>query len=57
MLDTGAMRSFVSCKLAANLPATTQTTMPLTVMLPMEKTMVATLSIQLDIVIDDFICM
>ena len=42
MLDTGAMRLFVSQKLAAKLPATVQTTMPLTVTLPMGKTMVAT---------------
>ena len=42
MLDTGAMWLFVSQKLAAKLPATIQTTMPLTVMLPMGKTMVGT---------------
>ena len=54
MLDTVAMQPFVSCKLAAKLPATIQTTMPLTVILPMGKTMVATSAIQLDILIDDF---
>ena len=57
MLDTGTMRMFVSHKLAAKLPATIQNTMPLTVMLPMGKTMVATSAIQLDILIDDFIYM
>ena len=56
MLDTGIMQSFVSHKLAAKLPATVQTTMPLTVTLPMGKTMVATLAIQLDMLIADFIC-
>ena len=57
MLDTGATRLFISHKLAAKLPATAQTTTPLTVMLPMGKTMVATLAIQLDMLIDDFINM
>ena len=42
MLDTGTTRLFISHKLAANLLATIQTTMPLTVTLPMGKTMVAT---------------
>ena len=57
MLDTGATWSFVSRKLAAKLPATIQTTTPLTVMLPMGKKMVATLAIQLDMLIDDlFTC-
>ena len=42
MLDTGTTWSFVIWKLAAKLPATIQTTTPLTVMLPMGKTMVAT---------------
>ena len=55
MLDTGATRSFVSHKLVAKLPATIYTTMPLTVTLPMEKTMVATSVIQLDILADNFI--
>ena len=55
MLDTGAMRWFVSCKLAAKLPATVQTTMPLTLVLPIRKTMVATSAIQLDIFIYDYI--
>ena len=55
MLDTGTMQLFVSCKLAEKLPATVQTTMPLTVILPMGKMLVATLAIQLDILIDDFI--
>ena len=54
-LDTGATRSFFSCKLAEKLPAIVQTTMPLTVMLPTGKTMVATSAIQLDMLIDDFI--
>ena len=57
MLDTGTMRSFVSCKLAAKLPATIQTTTPLTVTLPTGKKMVATLASQLDMLIDDFIYM
>ena len=55
MLDTGTTWLFISWKLAAKLPATVQTTMPLTVMLPMGKIMVATLAIQLDMLIDDFI--
>ena len=42
MLDTGTMRLFVSQKLAAKLPAMVQTTMLLTVTLPMGKTMFAT---------------
>ena len=54
-LDIGAMQLFVSHKLAKKLPATIQTTMPLTVILPMGKTMVATSAIQLDMLIDDFI--
>ena len=45
MLDTSAMPSFVSYKLAAKLPATIQTTMPLTVILPTAKTLVGTLAI------------
>ena len=55
ILDTGAMQLFVSYKLAAKLPATIQTTKPLTKMLPMGKTMVATLTIQLDMFIDDLL--
>ena len=55
MLDTGSMQSFVSCKLAVKLPAIVQTMMPLTIILPTGKTMVATSAIQLDILIDDFI--
>ena len=55
MLDTSTTWSFVSSKLAARLLATIQTTMPLTVMLPTGKTMVAKLAIQLDMLIDDFI--
>ena len=55
MLDTGAMWSFVSCKLAAKLPAIVKTMMPLTVMLPTGKTMTATSAIQLDMLLDDFI--
>ena len=55
ILDTGPMQSFVSRKLAAKLPATVQSTTLLIVMLPIGKTMVATLAIQLDILIDDFI--
>ena len=57
MLDTGAMQLFVNQKLAAKLLATIQTTTPLIVMLPMGKTMVATLAIQLDMLIDNFIYM
>ena len=55
MLDTGATRSFVSRKLAAQLPATVQTMAPLTVMLPTGKMMTTTSAIQLDMLIDDFI--
>ena len=57
MLDTGTTQLFVSYKLAAKLPATAQTTMPLTITLLMEKTLVATAAIQLDIFVDDFIYM
>ena len=57
MLDTGAMQLFMSCKLAVKLPAIVQTTMPLTIMLPTGKTVVATITIQLDMLIDDFIYM
>ena len=57
MLDTGTTWSFVSYKLAAKLLAIVQTMMPLTVMLPMGKTMVATSAIQLDMLIDNFIYM
>ena len=42
ILDTGAMRSFISWKLAVKLPDTVLTTMPLIVTLPTGKTMVAT---------------
>ena len=55
VLDTGATQLFVSRKLAAKLPDTIQTTMPLAVMLAMGKTRVATLAIQLDILIDNSI--
>ena len=55
MLDTDAVQSLVSCKLAEKLPATIQTTMPLTVILLIGKTMVATLATQLDILIDYYI--
>ena len=55
MLDTGITWSFVSCKLAAKLPAIVQTMMPLTVTLPMGKKKVATSAIQLDILIDNFV--
>ena len=51
ILDTGAMRLFVSCKLAAKLPATVQPTTPLTIVLPMGKTLIATLAIQLYVMI------
>ena len=57
MLDTGTMLSFVSCKLAAKLPAIIQTMTPLTVTLPTGKIMVATTAIQLDMLIDDLIYM
>ena len=55
MLDMSAMQSFVSRKLAAKLPATVQTTKPWTITLPTRKMLVATLAIQLDMLIDDFI--
>ena len=55
MLDKGAMWSFTSHKLVAKLLAIVQTMMPLTVILPMGKAMVATSAIQLDILIDNFI--
>ena len=55
MLDMGAMRSIVSHKLAAQLPATVQTMVPLIVTLPTGKTMTTTSAIQLDMLIDDFI--
>ena len=55
MLDIGTTRLFVSCKLAEKLLATVQTAIPPTVMLPTGKKMVATLAIQLDMLIDDFI--
>ena len=55
MLDAGATRLFVSHKLAAKLPATLQTTMPLNIMLPMGNTIVTTSAIQLDMFIDTFI--
>ena len=55
MLDTGATQLFVSCKLAVKLPATVQTTTLLPVILPIGKAMIATLAIQLDMLIDDFI--
>ena len=44
---------FVSHKLEAKLQV--HTTMPLTITLPIGKTMVATLAIQLDMLIDDLI--
>ena len=53
MLDTGTMQSFVSCKLLAKLPATVKTMTPLTIILPTRKTLVATLAIQLNMLIDD----
>ena len=55
MLDTGVTQSFVNCKLAEKLPATVQMMKPLTIMLPMEKTLVSTIAINLDILIDNFI--
>ena len=57
MLNIGATQSFVSCKLVAKLLATVQITMSLTVILPMGKTIVATLAIQLDMLINNFIYM
>ena len=57
MLDTGTTWLFVSHKLAAKLPAIELTTTPLTIMLPMGKTMIATSAIQLDMLIDNFIYM
>ena len=41
-LDTGAMLSFSSCKLARELPETIQDKIPLTIMLFMGKTLVNT---------------
>ena len=55
MLDTSTTWSFVHHKLIAKLPATIQTTMPLTVILPMGKIMVVTSAIQLDMLIYNFI--
>ena len=55
ILDTGTTQSFVSRKLAEKLPATIQTTMLLTVILPTGKTMVTTLAIQLYMFIDNSI--
>ena len=55
MLDMGAMRSFVSRKLAAQLLATVQTMAPLTVTLPTGKMMTTISAIQLDMLIDNFI--
>ena len=55
MLDTGAMWSFVSHKLAAKLPATIQTMRPLIIMLLTGKMLVATSSIKLNMLIDNFI--
>ena len=57
MLDAGAIWLFISHKLARKLPATVQTTMPLTIILPTGKTLVATSAIKLDMLIDDFIYM
>ena len=55
MLDIGTTRLFMSCKLAAKLPAIVQTMTPLTITLPTGKTMVATSAIQIDMLIDDFV--
>ena len=55
IFDVGAMQLFVSCKLAANLSVTIQTTMLLTVTLPIGKMLVVTLAIQLDMFFDNFI--
>ena len=55
MLDTGATQSFMSGKLAAKLSAIVQTIMPLTIMLAMRKTMLATKAIQLDMLLGNFI--
>ena len=57
ILDIGGTWLFVSHKLAVKLPATIQTTKPLTVMLPTGKILVTTLAIQLDKLIDIFIYM
>ena len=57
MIDTGATRLFVSRKLAAKLPANVQPMTLLTIILPMGKTLVAMLAIQLDIYIDNIIYM
>ena len=55
ILGIGATWSFVSQKLAEKLPATIQTMMPFTITLPTRKTLVATLAISLDILINGFI--
>ena len=56
MLDISATQSFVSCKLAVKLPAIVQTTMPPIVTLPTGKTMIAKTAIQVDMLINNFIC-
>ena len=55
IFDAGAMQLFLSCKLAAKLSVTIQTTMLLTVTLPIGKMLVVTLAIQLDMFFDNFI--
>ena len=55
ILDTGTTQSFFSYKLAVKLPATIQTMVPLPATLPMGKILVATMAINLDILIDDFV--
>ena len=54
-LDTVATWSFISHKLAENLPATIQPTLPLTVILPIGKILVVFSSKKVDMLIDDFI--
>ena len=55
MLDTGITRSFVNHKLAEKLPLTIQTTKSLTITLQTGKTLAATMAINLDMLIDDFV--
>ena len=57
ILDTGTTQSFINHKQAEKLPATVKTMIPMTVAFPMGKTLVATLAIQLDILINGFIYM
>ena len=55
IFDAGAMQLFISGKLAAKLSVTIQTTMLLTIILPIGKMLVVTLAIQLDMFFNNFI--